>query len=190
MGAAIQKHKRGFLTHSSGWHCETVPSPPVPAGTQRSGSPRPAAAAGRIGLRAPVSPHSVHAGSSGQLPGTDLRVLLLPGAALPVGRLFPARSGSSCRAGLQGWAAGLAQLQPWSLVVRQTRAGSAQLHAAAFWAVTSRTLWFTVSRESVLSSTHHWTPTAVIQDKLQLHLCRAVVRWKHRSLRAHGRKQS
>lgn len=130
MGAAIQKHKRGFLTHSSGWHCETVPSPPVPAGTQRSGSPRPAAAAGRIGLRAPVSPHSVHAGSSGQLPGTDLRVLLLPGAAFPVGRLFPARSGSSCRAGLQGWAAGLAQLQPWSLVVRQTRAGSAQLSTA------------------------------------------------------------
>lgn len=36
----------------------------------------------------------------------------------------------------------------------------------------------------------YWTPTAVTQDKLQLHLCRAVVRWKHRSLRAHGRKQS
>lgn len=189
MGAAIQKHKRGFLTHSSGWHCETVPSPPVPAGTQRSGSPRPAAAAGRIGLRAPVSPHSVHAGSSGQLPGTDLRVLLLPGAALPVGRLFPARSGSSCRAGLQGWLS-CSRGASWCGRHVQAQLSSAQLHAAAFWAVTSRTLWFTVSRESVLSSTHHWTPTAVIQDKLQLHLCRAVVRWKHRSLRAHGRKQS
>lgn len=37
MGAAIQKHKRGFLTHSSGWHCETVPSPPVPLGPNGPG---------------------------------------------------------------------------------------------------------------------------------------------------------
>lgn len=175
MGAAIQKHKRGFLTHSSGWHCETVPSPPVPAGTQRSGSPRPAAAAGRIGLRAPVSPHSVHAGSSGQLPETDLRVLLLPGAALPVGRLFPARSGSSCRAGLQGW---LSCSRGASWCGRHVQA---QLSSTLLLSGQSR-----AGRCGLL----YWTPTAVTQDKLQLHLCRAVVRWKHRSLRAHGRKQS
>lgn len=30
--AAVQQQKRGFLTHSSGWHCETVPSPLVQAG--------------------------------------------------------------------------------------------------------------------------------------------------------------
>lgn len=99
------------------------------------------------------------------------------------------RAGLGCRAGLQGWLS-CSRGASWCGRHVQAQLSSAQLHAAAFWAVTSRTLWFTVSRESVLSSTHHWTPTAVIQDKLQLHLCRAVVRWKHRSLRAHGRKQS
>lgn len=167
MRAAVQQQKRGFLTHSSGWHCETVPSSLVRGGSQQRESPRPAAAAW-VGLRASVSPHSLHPGSGLQLPITDLRLLLLSGAVLLMGGMFGPGQEAGRAGQLQGW---LSRCHGASAASsRCDRHGQAHLSTAPrcfFLGSHEKDVAVDSNLEWGLASTHHWTPAPVIQEKLE-----------------------